>query len=386
MNTIPSTELTPVEQASKAVSRSKLMLMRDKKTVFFSALLANLRVQITDKVPTAATDGVSIKYNPDFVNQQTTSKVVGLNLHEVYHVVYQDMFRGKDLNLDPVLWNISCDHRINLYILNMGYEIPEGGCADPKFKGMSAMQIYNYLIEDPPPQSDQDQTMLDLDIEGAGDPDDPDNEKANRVKTNILKAAQQAEMMGEPGSIPSDVLRMIEEMVEPKLPWQQILAKFITEYAKDDFSWSRPNRRYAASGMYLPHAKSNRLKRIVAGGDVSGSMDETMLSEWCSELRYIWQYLKPISMRIMSFDTEVHDDYELKQFDTMEDMELHGGGGTEIGPFFDALREDQPELALIFTDGWFHMPDHTGITTDLIWVIFDNIDFDPPIGRVIHYD
>lgn len=385
--TTPSTEIDIYKEADRVISRSKLLLMRDiQRTAFFSSLLANMRIDITDRVPTAATDGVTIAYNPKFVLKQTTPQVVGLALHEVMHVVYQDMFRSKELNLDKELWNMACDHRINLYILSFGYELPAKGLHDTKYTGMSAMQIYNDLEKNPPPPQDKANCMMDLDYDGAGDGDDPDNEKANQVKTNIIKATQQAEMMGEPGSVPSDIRRMVDEMVNPKLPWNQILAKYITEYAKEDFSWSRPNRRYAASGFYLPHARSNRLKRITAGGDVSASMTEDMLSEYMAELRYIWQYLKPKSLRIMSFDTVVHDDVVLKQFDSMKDMELHGGGGTDIGPFFEALKQDQPELALIFTDGFFMMPDHKGITTDLIWIIIGNKNFQPPIGRVIFYD
>ena len=74
------------------------------------------------------------------------------------------------------------------------------------------------------------------------------------------------------------------------------------------------------------------------------------------------------------------------ELDSIDDFELHGGGGTDITPFFQALREDQPELAIIFSDGFFFMPDHRGISTDLIWIVFNNPQFTPPIGRVIFYD
>ena len=46
--------------------------------------------------------------------------------------------------------------------------------------------------------------------------------------------------------------------------------------------------------------------------------------------------------------------------------------------------EEDPVVALIFTDGGFSMPKFDEIPTDIYWIIKGNRNFDPPQGTVIH--
>jgi predicted metal-dependent peptidase len=373
--TEPEIDLKAVE---KEISRAKLKLMLGTKTTFFSALLSNLHIIITTDVPTAATNGIYMKMNPYFVLKLNKDTLLGLILHEVMHVVYDHMsviFQG----LNDNILNIAQDHYINLYLKAEGYSLPENGYCDPKFTGMSSMQIYHELMKDPPDTDDYT-----MDVCGP-DPDMDKSEYEEAVVSNVVKAVMQAQMAKDPGSIPGDLLIRLEDVINPKLPWQVILANYINGDSKDDYSFSRPNRRFMPD-FYMPTLYSESLKKITSGCDVSLSMEPEDVSAIHAENMYIWDTFQPDSMRLMTFDTEVHLNEVFTEGDQLKEIVLMGGGGTNVQPLLDSIREEEPEFALIFTDGYFGTPDMEGITTDVYWIIKGNPGFKAPHGIVIPFD
>jgi predicted metal-dependent peptidase len=162
------------------------------------------------------------------------------------------------------------------------------------------------------------------------------------------------------GSIPAEVLRHVEDITKPALPWKMILQNHMNGYAREDYSWNRPNRRYMASGMYLPHRWSEGLNQITCGDDVSGSMSQQDLNEIFNEQKFIWETLKPTKMRVQTFDTKVHMDKIFVEGDNLEDLKLKGGGGTNVQPLIHSIKKEIPEIALIFTDGYFSTHDMAG--------------------------
>jgi len=362
------------------VSRCKLQLMSERNTVFFSSLLSNLKLEITDKVPTAATNGIYMHLNPEFISTLTIPQLLGLMLHEVMHVVYDHISRCLEADLDHKLYNIAGDHLINLYLLNKGYELPKNGYANPKYIGWSTMQIYKDLLKNPPPDYDQFQ----MDIVGK-DADMREDVYREKVISNIIKAVQQAQISNQPGSIPGHILILLEEILNPKLPWYQILQNYMNAYSKDLHTWSRPNRRYMPDFL-LPTLHSDSLNQITCGDDVSGSMTKEDIAAIFAEQKFIWETLKPKRMRIQTFDTLVHMDKMFEEGDTLDDIELMGGGGTNVEPLIQSIRKEQPEIALIFTDGYFSTPDMTGLeATDIFWIIKGNDKFQNPMGTIIHF-
>lgn len=374
-----------MKEVHRVIRKAKLTLMLQKKTTFFSALLTNLKLIVDETKPTAATDGVNLWFNPNFVLEQDADQLLGLTLHETMHVVYDDMGRRIEMELNPEIWNMACDHRINLYLLAKGYSLPDGGIADTKYTGWSAKKIYEDLLQDPPPQSLT--YAMDI-ISGPGDAASNEEKLAHReqVISNVVKAVQQATLMGDPGSVPGHVARRLDDILNPKLPWYQILLNHVEQHAREDYSRGRPNRRYLQEDIYLPSLKSEQLKQMTVASDVSASMSNKDISLLMAEVRYIWDILKPKSLRLISFDTEVHDDDMFEEGDYFGDLTLHGGGGTDVLPIIEGLKKDQPELAIIFSDGYFYMPSLSGITSDLLWIIKGNPNFTAPYGVVIHYD
>ena len=96
--------------------------------------------------------------------------------------------------------------------------------------------------------------------------------------------------------------------------------------------------------------------------------------------------MKPTSVHIMCGDTQITHDKTYQQGEYVPEFEYSGGGGTSFGPIIDRIREQNPIFALLFTDGYFSMPNLDDIDTDIFWIIKGNPGFTAPKGAVIHFE
>ena len=62
-------------------ARSRLILSN----AFFGTLASGLELVESDAIPTMATDGTLLLYNPDFVATLTDQELIGVLVHEVCH-------------------------------------------------------------------------------------------------------------------------------------------------------------------------------------------------------------------------------------------------------------------------------------------------------------
>lgn len=376
-----------VEKARKAISKAKFTMMRKEwrdKCRFFSALLSQLRIVIDERCPTAATNGKTLWYNPDFVLSLTKDELVFLTMHELGHVIYEHVTIGKKHKLDAKLHNIAGDHYINLWLIKHGFVMPlvkDGpdkgqmlGYADPKYKGMSTMQIYRDLQANPPPQSEMDEFHIDI-VQADEDSDNSDSVSATtavqEIKAKIMQAAIAVQMTDSWGMVPADIRIAIERMQSPELAWDEILAEYMANWSKDDFSMHRPNRRFIHSGIYLPSLHSPALGPAMFVVDVSGSMyGEAVSKAWAAMVGFFETH-KPEWMHLLTFDTKIQQDKKYYPGDDTDDIKFTGGGGTHLRMVEKRMRQEQPEYCIIMTDGFVQVPAFENIDTDIIWIIVD---------------
>lgn len=365
------------------IDQAKIAIMMEQETAFYSALLAGLKLNVGRLFPTAATNGIDLWINPDFIHELDTPLLMFVMMHEIMHVALDHCNWEIQKGLNRYVLGIAQDHFINLYLQEMGYTVWEHAYCDPKYTGWSSMQIYHDIMQDPPEEPPNWQP------DALGKPDDMTPEEfKTRIEDNMIKAAMQAEMAGQPGSVPGHIAVKIKEMVAPELPWNLILYKYMDKYCKDDFSWSRPNRRFLPQ-FYLPNMAGEKLGGVFSGIDVSGSMMNE-IDEVMAENRYIKELTAPQWFHLVTFDTELHHDKIYEEYDHLPEGELPdgGAGGTYVEPLIEMIKEERPVFALIFTDGYFGDPDMTGVESDVYWVITKDGDpnFEAPggVGTVIH--
>ena len=74
-------------------------------------------------------------------------------------------------------------------------------------------------------------------------------ELAEQWKNRLAAAAQAGRQAGK---LSQSMMRWVDGMLAPSLPWRALLARFFAVNQRDDYSWRRPSRRYtAARGPFL---------------------------------------------------------------------------------------------------------------------------------------
>lgn len=353
---------------------------------FFSTLLSHIKLMVDPhhKWKTAWTDGLRMGFHPEFTMRCNHEELQGVFFHELQHIIYEHVAVAIDMDLDKEIHNIATDHYNNLEAKDLGYVLPHWikPYCDPKFKGWSSMDIYDYLMDDANKEEREDQRdqlggSMGADIESIEDEGEGGlsaEEIRARVQDNVIQAVIQCDINGTPGSVPSDVRRMYEELTAPKVDWWKIITRKMTKYARDDWSLRRPNRRHLHQGLYMPSLYNEVFGSIAFGFDVSDSMSQDELSLCVAVSKNIRAMLKPETTYIMSFDVEVHECDELKAHHPFTKLELIGGGGTDVNPFLELCIEKKPDVMIIFTDGGFFKPRAMDDINekDIYWVLTES--------------
>jgi hypothetical protein len=120
-------------------ARVQLLLLQP----FFGTLGLRLKL-IPGDLPTMATDGSRIVYNPAFVDELKPAELEGTLAHEVLHCALGHQCRRGER--DSRLWNEAADFAVNPILIGNGFALPAGALFDPAFANMSAEEIYARLL------------------------------------------------------------------------------------------------------------------------------------------------------------------------------------------------------------------------------------------------
>jgi len=381
----------------------------------FWAMLV-LRLPMVEKpgVPTMATDGTNIYYNPVFVDKLTHEELMAVIAHETSHVAYLHPFRMG--SRDHRRWNVSTDYAINGILDEAGLKLPKGGLLNRAFDDMSAEAIYAGLPDGQQGtgQGQQPQTPPQGQSGGQGQsgkgkpqnkpqqpPQMPQGEDWNvgeclpsqaetpaeqakaeqEWKMAVVQAAMAAKMEGK---LPAGIDRLIERLERPKINWRSVLEQFAEETSKTFTSFSHPSRRYLPD-MWVPQPHSRTLGTIVVARDTSGSISEKEMIEFTSELFGIKQAYD-CNMVVMDCDAKVQAVHEVEQGEDIPKAVFQGkgGGGTMFSPVFDKVQEMEldPSCYVYFTDGYCSdFPKHVERPT--LWICTGDT-FKPPFGDVVY--
>jgi len=308
---------------------------------FIGSIALNLPFLFDDNIPTAATNGKRIKYNPRFVEALTDEEIKFLVAHECFHPMLEHNFRRGGRS--PRRWNQAGDYVINQLLTDdkIGKMI-EGGLINPQLyqAGNGTTDgIYNLLPED----NEGDDPMDDCE-DGDGSPAEKEQQAAE-WKVRVAQAAQAAKMMGK---MSAGLERLVESVLRPKVDWRDVLRKFVERCKNDTRSYARPNRRFLAQGMYLPSVSGESLGEMVFAIDCSGSIDQATIDQFAAEIHTVKSEGNPTAIHLIYFDSEVSHYVKFGRDDDVH-VEPHGGGGTDFAPVFEYMEQHQIEpVAVIF--------------------------------------
>jgi len=204
-----------------------------------------------------------------------------------------------------------------------------------------------------------------------------------------------------------------------KIPWNQIINEFLTENERGETTYRRPSRR--SSGMsfsdfyadrdeeiIMPSRYEEKLNELMLIVDVSGS-NQRAANGVFPEIKGAINssgFGNQSALRLVSFNTRVEDEYifsfnpkdyvslknpnekladenviipqgnDLLSGSEMDNFNWRVGGGTRIGPVFDALSQlrEQPPFIVILTDGEFtyserQMLEKGNFQFKIIWIM-----------------
>jgi predicted metal-dependent peptidase len=391
------------QTTAQKLTRSRVQLLLAQP--FFGALALRLKL-VPGNPPTMATDGSRIVYNPDFVDQLKPVELEGTLAHEVLHCALGHQCRRGER--DPELWNRAADFAINPILLGNGFTLPAGALVDPAFNNLSAEEIYARLLQrrgggggapkqepqptnapggmagapqdtpgtgvrdseaDSPAQSVSNQAgpatgaspnppeRMDSGFgevwdatDDQGHPASPAEKRRQEHEWSI--AAEQALRSAKAcGHEPAGVDRPLSESRESQLDWRAILRDFVAATTPCDYRWSPPNRRYIASGLYLPSVERRGLGEFVIAVDTSGSIGRLELEQFAGEISAISEEAQPEAIHVVYCDAAVQS---AQQFGPSEPVRLEpkGGGGTDFRPAFEWVAENDitPVCLIYLTD------------------------------------
>ena len=405
----------PMDPALDRKVREKLITARVGlllRASFFGNLATRLKLVNADEwCGTAATDGRHFYYNSRFVDMLRPKEIEFLFGHEVLHCVY-DHF-GRRGERDPQLFNIANDFAVNADLIKhkVGEKITTVPCLhDPKYDGMSSEEIYDILYEkaekiDIGKLLDQ---LIDEHLDGNGDPDgegsgDGDIDGSGKGRPRLSESERQqirdeikeamlaaAATVDGAGNIPAGVKRLIQDLTEPKMNWRELLRMQLESTIKSDYTWMRASRKGWHMDAVMPGMKLDPMIDIAVALDASGSISESMLKDFLSEIQGIMDSFPAYRIHVVTFDTEAYNpaQYDSDNLDTICDYEVKGGGGTDFDCVFNYLKENEiePKRLVMFTDGYPFGSWGDENYTETVFILHGTTTIVPPWGQYAYYE
>lgn len=122
-------------------ARTRLLIQQP----FFGVVALSLVLLEDNSKPDLSVDGETIFFNKDWIAETTDAELTGAVAHETVHVALKHHFRRGDRDYE--LWNQACDYVANILVTDAGLIMPEPILLDYAYRGMSAEEVYDRLIQ-----------------------------------------------------------------------------------------------------------------------------------------------------------------------------------------------------------------------------------------------
>jgi predicted metal-dependent peptidase len=378
------------------------------KAPFFGNMATRMKlIQSDDWCPTAATNGRDFFYSTEFVNKLSVKKLEFLFAHEICHAIF-DHF-GRVGSRDRMLSNIAQDYAVNQILVDerIGEKINEVQiCYDSKYRGMSWEEIYDELWDKAekismPELMKQLGDLLDEHIKeeesaGSGDKDGKkgkpslSKEEAEQIRQEIKNAMIQSAAASGAGKVPAGIQRMIKNLTEPKMDWRSLVQQEIQSIVRNDYSFTRVNRKAMHSGAVLPGMKEATTIDVAISIDMSGSIGDEDARVFLSEIKGIMDQYEDFKIDLWCFDTEIYNWKRITHDEAheLEEYEPQGGGGTDFEANWRFMEEMgiQPKKFIMFTDGYPCGGWGDEDYCDTVFVVKGNKDAQAPFGQTVIYE
>jgi predicted metal-dependent peptidase len=347
---------------------------------YFAPALFSLNPVETDLIGSMAVDSHwRLYYNDAWVATHTVEENATLLIHEVGHLLRDHEGRKKAASIrDNRRWNTAGDCEINDDLHAEGLPLPgdpplpgkyglRGGdtaetyykqlTASPRARGQAATGEEEQLWQDCGSGAHGERRFWELpaDDESEGGVPGVDRLKAELVRREVARRID--EISPYAGDVSPAWRRWARATLAPKVDYLATIRHVVRRALRDstlgryDRTYRRPHRRQACYGEFLMPSFYQPRPRPGFLIDTSSSMEESQLARAVAELGGLIRQLGYGSDVVVACcDAAVRD---VRKVFSAEQVELYGGGGTDMGVGLRAFierRRDPIDLLVIVSD------------------------------------
>ncbi len=389
----------PALETKLAAARTRLILEKP----FLGALVMHLPLKAADAkwCKTTATDARNFYFNPDYIARLTLDQTQFVLAHEAMHCALSHFARRSHRRKHR--WDVACDYAVNMILDEERMQPPDNALMSASYRGLTAEEIYPLLHEDPPEET-QDTHLFDNNPSegGQGEPEQQEQQDAQggdsqsesepsegddtreqsdenrgesrqasesqapppptdpdkldeQWKSRLAAAAQAARQAGK---LSQSLMRLVDNLLAPQLPWRALLARYMMSTARDDYSFQRASRREGEALMPRLHSQG---VSVAVALDTSGSVSSEELQEFLGEIDALKAQVRAdVILHACDDKLDPTGPWKYAPWEAITlPGQVSGGGGTDFRPVFEWLAKENlnPDLLVYFTDAEGGFPD-----------------------------
>lgn len=315
----------------------------------WSSRIRMLHFQDASNISTVNNDGRTIYYNEQFMSRLNRENRTFFMAQQLMHI--QLAHHARRGERDRAVWKRASDAVVNTMLREDGFVLPESVMLVKDASGQSAEEMYEVLY------AQWDGTL-------EADPDEGrefvEAEQTEQSKEAGKESQAHAIELDDPGL--AAAVAGLAEALEPSM---QI-----------DFDWFPGST--IRDGMLRYDFKPYPVAHAEILLDTSASVDAQLLRYFVRAVKALM--LEDAVVRVGCFDTRFYGFQDVTCEDDIENLELHGAGGTDFTVAVNAFTGDA-ENQIIFTDGYAEMPEEH---CNAVWVVYGTMPIHPNGGRVIY--
>jgi len=391
------------EKFNKALSEANVIFINKPELLYFGILSYGMEKEVVTEETALArtgipslgyTDGKKITFvvRPDI----SAGEIIFILGHEITHIISNHLTRRG--TRDPLRWNIACDHVVNrvwksmansrgryvkapkdcVFFEDIHKEFPDITCEDvyeildknkKDYKisvevisegdgaegqpgggdGSGNGQQRKVIIVKNNKTGKTQKTGHDTEIQKKPGQNPKDVEKRCKELANTAKALWESNQTSK-GNLPAELVEYLDEVLDVKLPWDEVLASAILFHSQsyDDPSWTTRNI-YLRNHILPGYVEGQTTQTLIAGIDSSGSVSTTDLKKFVGVIVSSINYYKSIVVLVHDFvvHTELWFENNCSELEILEKLRsIMGRGGTSHKDLFDKIEVIQDQTCI----------------------------------------
>ena len=362
------------------------------------------------------TNGAKITIDLEKLEKYNDEHITYLYAHTLLHIVLKHPYRQK--TRDTNTWNMSCDLVINNILdtfENIGIK-PDDEILDLDLADKCVEEVYEILYKEDEDEQNQDsQSDEEQEAQAKVSPDPKGDKEAHiydESKRDLEEVADEKTNQGDQEKLDGIIIQAltiakktshkygglqieIDTLIRPDISLQDILKEYLTaSLFEKQTTFSRPNKRYIHTGLYLPGTKkSDEFIEVFIALDSSSSVSLEEYKKFLGIIQDVCEGFYEYKVTILPFDRFVKSDHIISfdSFNPLKEKDLYipkSDGGTNFDEVLKYLKNTDiraENLLMVLSDGEFDITQ--SLVSKTLFIISDkkNLNKFERYGRVIEF-